>query len=144
MTMIQNRSERNCVDRESKHFDELLATALTSDVQPERALNEQILRRAQEAAAELQDKKLVHAFSGEDAILVNETQTYGNYRTTLIGIVSGKDLTDYVMTTGGEIRADRSYWLLAIEHADGTLMPDTGSPEYGTETSLNRPVIQGL
>ena len=144
MTMIQNRSERNCVDRESKHFDELLATALTPDVQPERALNEQILRRAQEAAAELQDKKLVHAFSGEDAILVNETQTYGDYRTTLIGIVSGKDLTDYAMTTGGEIRADRSYWLLAIEHADGTPMPDTGSPEYGTETFLTSPFIQGL
>ena len=144
MTMIQNRSERNCVDRESKHLDKLLATALTPDVQPERALNEQILRRAQEAAAELQDKKLVHAFSGEDAILVNETQTYGDYRTTLIGIVSGKDLTDYAMTTGGEIRADRSYWLLAIEHADGTPMPDTGSPEYGTETFLTSPFIQGL
>ena len=196
MTMIQNRSERNCVDRESKHFDELLATALTPDVQPERALNEQILRRVkeeaqmkeemngsfkkkgawsakravataaiaavvlavgggttyaawryltpQEAAAELQDKKLVHAFSGEDAILVNETQTYGDYRTTLIGIVSGKDLTDYAMTTGGEIRADRSYWLLAIEHVDGTPMPDTGSPEYGKETFLTSPFIQGL
>lgn len=196
MTMIQNRSEHNCVDRESKHLDELLATALTPDVQPERGLNEQILRRAkeeaqmkeemknglkmsgrrsrkrmavaaaiaaavlavgggttyaawryltpQEAAAELQDKKLVNAFSGEDAILVNETQTYGDYRTTLIGIVSGKDLTDYAMTTGGEIRADRSYWLLAIEHADGTPMPDTGSPEYGTETFLTSPFIQGL
>lgn len=180
----------------SKKLDKLLATALTPDVQPERALNEQILRRAkeeaqmkeemknglkkrgawsgkravataviaaavlvvgggttyaawryltpQEAAAELQDKKLMDAFSGEDAIFVNETQTYGDYRTTLIGIVSGKDLTDYAMTTGGEIRADRSYWLLAIEHADGTPMPDTGSPEYGTETFLTSPFIQGL
>ena len=195
MTMIQNRSEQNCVDRESKHLDELLATALTPDVQPERALNEQILRRAkeevqmevmkdefkmsgkrsgkrmavaaaiaaavlvagggttyaawryltpQEAAAKLQDKKLINAFSGENAVLVNETQTCGDYRTTLIGIVSGKELTDYAMTTGGEIRADRSYWLLAIEHADGTPMPDTGSPEYGKETFLTSPFIQGL
>ena len=195
MTRIQNRSEQNCVDRESKHLDELLATALTPDVQPERALNEQILRRVkeeaqmevmkdefkmsgkrsgkrmavaaaiaaavlvagggttyaawryltpQEAAAKLQDKKLMNAFSGEDAVLVNETQTCGDYRTTLIGIVSGKELTDYAMTTGGEIRADRSYWLLAIEHADGTPMPDTGSPEYGKETFLTSPFIQGL
>ena len=180
----------------SKKLDKLLATALTPDVQPERALNEQILRRAkeeaqmkeemknglkkrgawsgkravataviaaavvvvgggttyaawryltpQEAAAELQDKKLMDAFSGEDAIFVNETQTYGDYRTTLIGIVSGKDLTDYAMTTGGEVRADRSYWLLAIEHVDGTPMPDTGSPEYGKETFLTSPFIQGL
>ena len=196
MTMIQNRSEHNCVDRESKHLDELLATALTPDVQPERALNEQILRRAkeeaqmkeemknglkmrgvwsakravatvaiavavlavgggttyaawryltpQESAVALKDNKLADAFSGEDAILVNETHTYGDYRTTLIGIVSGKDLTDYAMTTGGEIRADRSYWLLAIEHADGTPMPDTGSTEYGKETFLTSPFIQGL
>ena len=196
MTMIQNRSEHNCVDRESKHLDELLATALTPDVQPERALNEQILRRVkeeaqmkeemknglkmrgvwsakravatvaiavavlavgggttyaawryltpQESAVALKDNKLADAFSGEDAILVNETHTYGDYRTTLIGIVSGKDLTDYAMTTGGEIRADRSYWLLAIEHADGTPMPDTGSTEYGKETFLTSPFIQGL
>ena len=196
MTMIQNRSERNCVDRESKHFDELLATALTPDVQPERALNEQILRRVkeeaqmkeemknglkmsgkrsgrrmavaagiaaavlvagggttyaawryltpQESAEALNDKKLAEAFSGENTVFVNETQTCGDYRTTLIGIVSGKELTDYAMTTGGEIRADRSYWLLAIEHADGTPMPDTGSPEYGKETFLTSPFIQGL
>lgn len=180
----------------SKRIDELLATALTPDVQPERALNEQILRRAkeeaqmkkemknsfkmsgkrsgkrmavaaaiaaavlavgggttyaawryltpQESAVALKDKKLADAFSGEDAIVVNETHTYGDYRTTLIGIVSGKELTDHAMTAGGEVRADRSYWLLAIEHADGTPMPDTGSPEYGKETFLTSPFIQGL
>lgn len=180
----------------SKRIDELLATALTPDVQPERALNEQILRRAkeeaqmkeemknglkrrdawsgkrmvataaiaaavlavgggttyaawryltpQEAAAELKDKKLAEAFSGEDAILVNETQTYGDYRATLISIVSGKELTDYAKMAGGEVRADRSYWMMAIEHADGTPMPDTGSPEYGKETFLTSPFIQGL
>lgn len=180
----------------SKNLDELLATALTPDVQPKHTLNEQILRRAkeeaqmkeemkngskkrgtwstkravatamiaaavlavgggttyaawryltpQEAAAELQDKKLMDAFSGEDAILVNETQTYGAYRSTLIGIVSGKELTDYATMVGGEVRADRSYWLLAIEHADGTPMPETGSPEYGKETFLTSPFVQGL
>lgn len=196
MTIIQNRSEQNCVDRESKNLDELLAAALSPDVQPERALNEQILRRAkeeaqmkeemknslkmsgkrsgkriavataiaaavlvagggttyaawryltpQESAVALKDKKLADAFSGEDAILVNETHTYGDYRTTLIVIVSGEELTDYAMTTGGEVRADRSYWLLAIEHADGTPMPETCSPEYGKETFLTSPFIQGL
>lgn len=180
----------------SKKIDELLATALTPDVQPERELNEQILRMAkeeaqmkeemknglqkrggwngkravaaatiaaaviavgggttyaawryltpQEVAENLHDQKLTDAFSGEDAILMNETQTYGDYRATLIGIVSGKDLTDYEMMSGDEIRADRSYWLLAIEHADGTPMPETSSPEYGEETFLTSPFIQGL
>ena len=180
----------------SKNLDELLATALTPDVQPKHELNDQILRRAkeeaqmkeemknglkkrgtwsgkriaataaiaaavlvvgggttyaawryltpQEAATELKDKKLAEAFSGKDAVLVNETQVCGNYRATLIGIVSGKELTDYAMTTGGEVRADRSYWLLAIEHADGTPMPESSSPEYGKETFLTSPFIQGL
>lgn len=98
----------------------------------------------QEAAENLQDQKLMDAFSGEDAILVNETQTYGDYRATLIGIVSGKDLTDYAVMSGGEVRSDRSYWLLAIEHADGTPMPETSSSEYGEETFLTSPFIQGL
>ena len=97
-----------------------------------------------ESAVALNDKKLAEAFSGEDAVLVNETQTVGDYRTTLIGIVSGEELTDHAMTAGGEIRADRSYWLLAIEHADGTPMPDISSPEYGEETFLTSPFIQGL
>lgn len=179
----------------SKKLDELLATALTPDVQPKRALNEQILRMAkeeaqmkeemengvkkrsrwnakrvvaaaiaaaviavgggttyaawryltpQEAAENLHDQKLTDAFSGEDAILMNETQTYGDYRATLIGIVSGKELTDYAMMSGNEVRTDRSYWLLAVEHADGTPMPETSSPEYGEETFLTSPFIQGL
>lgn len=178
----------------SKKLDELLATALTPNVQPKRGLNEQILRIAkeeaqmkeenglkkrstwsgrraaaaaaiaaaviavgggttyaawryltpQEAAENLQDQKLMDAFSGEDAILVNETQTYGDYRATLIGIVSGKDLTDYAMMSGDEVQADRSYWLMAVEHADGTPMSETGSFEYGEETFLTSPFIQGL
>ena len=98
----------------------------------------------QEAAENLQDQKLMDAFSGEDAILVNETQTYGDYRATLIGIVSGKDLTDYAMMSGDEVQADRSYWLMAVEHADGTPMSETGSFEYGEETFLTSPFIQGL
>lgn len=202
MIISQNRSKQNCRDREnmifeSKNLDRLLTTALTPDVQPDGALNEQILRRAKEevqmkkemkdslkkrstwnvkravatvtisaavlligggttyaawryltpreAAVELKDKKLAEAFSGGDAVLVNETQTYGNYRVTLIGIVSGEELTDYaMMASDGEILSDRSYWLLAIEHADGTPMPESSSPEYDKERFLSSPFIQGV
>ena len=77
-------------------------------------------------------------------MLINETQNYGDYRATLIGIVSGRELTDHTMMAGGEVRTDRSYWMMAIEHADGTPMPDTNSPEYGEETFLTSPFIQGL
>ena len=202
MIISQNRSKQNCKDHENmicenKNIDRLLTTALTPDVWPDNALNEQILRRAkeevqmkeemkdhlrkrstwsvkrtaataaiaaavlligggttyaawryltpQEAAVELKDQKLAEAFSGEGAMLVNETQSYGSYRITLIGIVSGEELTDYArMASDGEIRSDRSYWLLAIEHADGTPMPESSSPEYDKERFLSSPFIQGV
>lgn len=41
----------------SKNLDELLATALTPDVQPKHALNEQILRRAKEEAQMKEEMK---------------------------------------------------------------------------------------
>lgn len=97
-----------------------------------------------EAANEINDGSLADAFAGEDAIIVNETQTYGDYRATLIGIVSGKSLSKYEQSSGGEIRDDRSYWLMAVEHANGTPMPGGDTPEYGKETFLTSPFIEGL
>lgn len=171
----------------NKKLDELLANALTPDVQPSDALNDQILRRAkeeaymkekkwsskraaaaaavaaavlvvggtttyaawryltpQEAADEINDGQLADAFAGEDAVIVNETQNYGDYRATFIGIVSGKSLSKYEQSSGGEIRDDRSYWLMAVEHANGTPMPENGTPEYDEETFLTSPFIRGL
>lgn len=98
----------------------------------------------QEAANEINNTTLADAFEGEDAQIVNESQTYGDYRATLIGIVSGRAISDFQVSSGGEVLDDRSYWLLAIEHADGTPMPETSSPEYGKERFLASPFIQGL
>lgn len=171
----------------NKKLDELLADALTPDVQPQGALNEQILRRAkeeaymkekkwsrkrvaaaaaiaaavlvagtattyaawryitpQEAADELDDGLLADAFAGEDAVIVNEVQTYGDYRATLLGIVSGTSISKYEYSSGGEVRDDRSYWLMAIEHADGTPMPKSGTPEYDELAFLTSPFIEGF
>lgn len=170
----------------NKKLDELLANALTPDVRPDEALNEQILRKAkeeaqmrgktwngrkaavaasiaaaalvlgggttyaawrylspQEAAHEIHNATLADAFKGDGAQIINESQTFGNYRATLIGIVSGKSITDFETSSGGEVLDDRSYWLLAIEHADGTPMPETSSLQYGEERFLASPFIQG-
>ncbi len=97
----------------------------------------------QEAAREIHNATLADAFKGDGAQIINESQTFGKYRATLIGIVSGKSITDFETSSGGEVLDDRSYWLLAIEHADGTPMPDTSSPQYGEESFLASPFIQG-
>lgn len=72
----------------------------------------------------LQDGKLTKAFQSEDAVTVNETQSYGGYRVTLLGMISGKDITDHELKSNEQVRNDRSYIAVAIENADGTPMPE--------------------
>ena len=98
-----------------------------------------------EVAAELEDKKLEQAFLSEDAVFVNETQESGGYRITLLGSVAGKNISDYLSKDeSNKVNEDKIYTVLAIEHADGTPMPDTGSDEYGQETFFASHYIQGL
>ena len=49
-----------------------------------------------QVAEELEDKKLMDAFEGEDAVLVNETQECGGYRVTLLGAVSGENISSFL------------------------------------------------
>lgn len=67
---------------------------------------------------DLGEEKLTDAFLSEDAIFINETQSYGDYDVTLLGITSGKNLTNYKVTTDGVLREDRSYLILAVENSD--------------------------
>lgn len=48
-----------------------------------------------EFVEEIGEEKLADAFSGEDALYINETQSYGDYDVTLLGVTSGKNLTEY-------------------------------------------------
>lgn len=98
-----------------------------------------------EIAAETSDETLKNAFMGEGAVLVNETQEYGGYRVTLLGSVAGKRISDYLATDEtGEIEEDKIYTVVAIEHADGTPMPDTSSDAYGNEEFYVSHYIRGL
>ena len=97
-----------------------------------------------EVAAELENNALTEAFLSEGAVLVNETQEIGNYRVTLLGSVAGVDISDYLSTENGILKHDRIYTVVAIGHADGTPMPDTGSDEYGKEPFYVSHYIHGL
>ena len=94
-------------------------------------------------AMEHGDKQLSEAFKSEDAILMDESQTYDDYTITLLGTVTGRNITDFV-TEGDNVNPNRTYAVIAISKTDGTPMPDTSSAEYGKTPFLVSPLIQGL
>lgn len=96
-----------------------------------------------QVAEEIQDNKLADAFTGEDAVFVNETQSYGGYKVTFLGIVSGQQLSEGLRMQNGEIHADRSHIVVAIENGDGTPMPDTSDAAYAELAFFVSPFIKG-
>lgn len=92
---------------------------------------------------EMQDEKLADAFSGEDVVFVNETQSYGGYNVTFLGVVSGEQLSEGLRISNGELYADRSHIVVAIENADGTPMPDTSEDAYAELEFFVSPFIKG-
>ena len=60
---------------------------------------------------------------GEDAVLVNETQEYAGYRITLLGAVTGRNISEYLpVDEKGQVEDDRFYTAVAIERADVCLI----------------------
>lgn len=92
-----------------------------------------------------EDQGLAAAFQSEDAVAVGEVQEFGNYRITLLGVVSGKNLSRYAaMDDAGNILDDRTYVVTAIENADGTPRPDTSEDGYGEDPFFVSPLIEGM
>ena len=89
------------------------------------------------------DSKLIEAFKSEDAITINEKQSYAGYDITLLGMVSGKNITAYVMEDNGEIKEDRTYSVVAIEKSDQTPMPSPSDEQYNEVRFLVSPLIKG-
>lgn len=98
-------------------------------------------------AEESGDVFLAEAFSKGKGIEINESQSYGGYRVTMLGIASGEGLSEYFREGGGKVRSDRTYAAVAIEHEDGSPMTagsdEYGKPEDGTEEFFVSPVISG-
>ncbi len=97
------------------------------------------------AVEELGDKALAEAFSGEYATVINETQSYGGYDVTLMGIASGENLSEWVRVSNGMVQSDRTYAMVAIARSDGSPMPDFGELENGDmgRDFFVSPLIQG-
>lgn len=96
-----------------------------------------------DVAIEYGNPQLAKAFESDDAITVNETQSYGEYNVTVLGVVSGSNLSEFC-SNGDNVRYDRTYAVVAISKKDGTPMPKPSDDEYGKEPFFISPLIQGL
>lgn len=98
---------------------------------------------AEDVAAEIADNRLAQEFEQNNWMDECETQTYGNYDITLLGIVSGDEISSHLSKTdSGEIDGDKTYMAVAIAHSDGTPMPDSSKTDE--EQFYVSPYIEGL
>ena len=79
-----------------------------------------------EVAHEIGDSKLEAAFESEDAVLLNETQSFEKYDVTLLGMISGKDLSTQKVEAAynkepedSQFDDDKTYVVTVIERKDG-------------------------
>lgn len=96
-----------------------------------------------DVAGNMQDIKLSEVFLSDQAFIINETQSYGDYRVTLLSIVSGEMLSEYPHNKNGSVAADRTYAVVAIENANGAPVPDTSEDGYGELEFFASPLIGG-
>lgn len=81
-----------------------------------------------QVAAELNDPLLAEAFQSEDAVILNETQTAGDYTVTLLGMVSGKNISQWC--ADAEVR--RTYAVVSVARTDGTPLTEDNYGIYAT------------
>ncbi len=95
-----------------------------------------------EVAEKMQDAKLSEIFLSEQATIINETQSYGDYNITLLSIVSGEMLSEYpYYNEKNSFVTNRTYAVVAIENANGISMPDTSEEGYGELEFFVSPLI---
>lgn len=52
--------------------------------------------------------------------IVGESQSYGGYKVTVLGLMSGENLSEYRRMINGNVRNESTYCVVAIEREDGT------------------------
>ena len=87
------------------------------------------LLTAKDIALHVRDAALAQAFDAEDALIVNEQVQSGDYTITLIGMASGKSLSDYMRTINGHVQEDESYIAVSVAYTDGREIPREISPD---------------
>lgn len=90
-------------------------------------------------AKKMDNNKLSEAFKGKQSIEINQTQHFKDYDITLLGITSGKNLSQYFKDN--KLVSERTYSVVAIKTTDNkTLSKD----EWYEKNFLVSPYIQGF
>lgn len=95
---------------------------------------------SRQVAEEFNMDNMARAFSEGDGIEINQTQTYGEYNVTLLGVTSGANLG---WAQPEEIEKEKTYAVVAIEKADGTSMPDGTDDQEISQDFFVSPLIEG-
>ena len=95
---------------------------------------------SRQVAEEFNMDNMARAFSQGDGIEINQTQTYGEYNVTLLGLTSGANLG---WAQPEEIEKEKTYAVVAIEKADGTSMPDGTDDQEISQDFFVSPLIEG-
>ncbi|MFT3984010.1 MAG: DUF4179 domain-containing protein [Lachnospiraceae bacterium] len=98
-----------------------------------------------EIADQLGNSTLSNAFEKEmpEQESVHPSISSGGYTFTLLGILSGEDITDLPYYSEN-VQKQRTYAVLAIQNSDGTPMPDTTDAAYGKLSFFVSPLVKGL
>ncbi|WP_027398265.1 hypothetical protein [Anaerovorax odorimutans] len=96
-----------------------------------------------QVAQNLGDDGLANAFEGKDALAINSSQVCGDYKITLLGLVSGEKISDFKSSIS-DIYPNRTYAVVAIANLDGKAMPDTRDEEYDKVPFFISPLIKGM
>lgn len=82
----------------------------------------------------MENEGLMAAFKSKDAVTINESQTCGDLKVTLLGMVSGKNLSKYV----NQLDENKTYVVTAFENTDGTPM------DFEKADIIVSPLVKGL
>lgn len=100
------------------------------------------LLKPEQVAEEFGNKALADAFKSENALEINKTVISGGYNITLLGITSGKGLSD-LKSTAVNINDEKTYAVVSIARQDGSPMPKTQDEAYGQVRFFVSPLIKG-
>jgi len=76
------------------------------------------LRSPAEVAVEMGDSTLADAFQAADAVEIGETARISDYTVTLMGLVSGRNLSEF----GEDLDQDHTFVMVSLARTDGTVL----------------------
>lgn len=142
---VMNMNEIGRKKRGWKYFPAAVAAAALLMVTSVSAYATWMHLSAREVAIQEGDELLAQEFEVNNQIEEIETQHFGEYDVTLLGVVSGNEISEYLVKDDqGGIDGNKTYIAVAISKTDGSPMPDNQSDDFDPSQFFVSPYIRGL